>query len=74
MGSVVAYLIFTVSAFSVPLIYEHRVGLVEAVHASVRTVLGSFGGCLVWGLILGGVIVLSILLRPLLLIHPPRCQ
>ena len=29
MGSVLAYMIFTISAFSVPLIYEGRTGLVQ---------------------------------------------
>lgn len=71
MGSVLAYMIFTISAFSVPLIYEGRAGLVQAVSASARTVLGNFLVCLAWGLVLGSVIVLSILLLPLLLFTLP---
>lgn len=71
MGSVLAYLIFTVSAFSVPLIYEGRAGLVQGVSASARTVLGNFLVCLTWGIVLGGVIVTSILLLPVLLFTLP---
>jgi len=71
MGSVMAYLIFNVSAFSVPLIYEGRAGLVQGVSASARTVLGNFVVCLVWGIVLGGVIVASILLLPVLLLTLP---
>ena len=71
MGSVLAYMIFTISAFSVPLIYEGRAGLVQGVSASARTVLGNFLVCLVWGIGLGSVIVLSILLLPVLLFTLP---
>jgi len=67
MGSVLAYMIFVVSAFSVPLIYEERAGLVEAISASARAVLGNFVVCLAWGLVLGSVILLSIVLLPALL-------
>lgn len=71
MGSVLAYMIFTVSAFSVPLIYERRAGLVQAISASARTVLGNFIVCLVWGIVLGTVIVVSVLVLPLLLATLP---
>ena len=71
MGSALAYLIFAVSAFSVPLIYERRMGLVQGISASVLTVLGNFMVCIVWGIALSGVILLSILVLPLLLITLP---
>lgn len=71
MGSVIAYLIFAVSAFSVPLVYERRAGIVQGISASVRTVLGNFPVCLAWGLLLGTVIVLSILVMPVLLFTLP---
>lgn len=71
MGSVLAYLIFNISAFSVPLIYEQRASLVQGINASVRTVLGNFLVCLSWGIVLGTVIVLSILVMPLLLFSLP---
>ena len=71
MGAVIAFLIFAISAFSVPLIFEYRVNVVEAVHISVRTVFRNLPVCLGWGLILGSVIMLSILLLPLLLFVLP---
>ncbi len=67
MGSALAYIIFAVSAFSVPLIFERRAGPVQAIHASVRAVLGNFRVCLLWGLMLGVSVLLSILFMPLLL-------
>lgn len=71
MGSVLAFMIFAVSAFSVPLVYERRAGPVDAVIASVRTVFADLPACLGWGLLLGTVIVLSVLLLPLLLVTLP---
>lgn len=71
MGSVIAYMIFTVSAFAVPLIYERRASLVRAISVSARIVLGNFLVCIAWGIILGVVIVVSILLLPLLLVSLP---
>ena len=71
MGSALAYMIFAVSAFSVPLIYERRTGAVEGINTSVLTVLGNFTICLAWGIVLSVVILLSILLLPSLLITLP---
>jgi len=71
MGSVLAYLIFAVSAFAVPLIYERRAGAVQGMQISVQTVVGNFGVCLAWGIVLGTVIVVSVLLLPLLLVSLP---
>jgi uncharacterized membrane protein len=71
MGSVLAYMIFTISAFSVPLVYEGRAGLVQGISASARAVLGNFLVCLAWGITLGSVIVLSILVMPVLLFTLP---
>lgn len=71
MGSVIAYMIFAVSAFSVPLIYERRCGAVLGIQVSVRTVVGNFLVCLAWGLVLSISIVCSILLLPLLLLTLP---
>jgi len=71
MGAVLAYMIYAVSAFAVPLIYEERSDTVRAVELSVRTVLGSFFVSLAWGLILSGVILVSILVLPLLLVSLP---
>ena len=71
MGAIIAYMIFVISAFSVPLIYESRAGLVDGITTSARTVLGNFLTTLVWGLLLGTVVITSILLLPLLLLTLP---
>lgn len=71
MGSVIAYMIFAISAFSVPLIYERRCSAVQGILVSARTVIGNFPVCLAWGLVLSGVVVTSILLLPLLLLSLP---
>jgi len=71
MGSAIAFLIFTLSAFSVPLLYEQRAGTLQAINLSVRTVFGNLPICLSWGLILSVVIMASILLLPLLLLSLP---
>ena len=70
-GSVLAFMIFAISAFSVPLIYERRATVTMAIHASVRAVIGNFFVCVAWGVLLSGVIVGSIVFLPLLLIALP---
>ena len=71
MGSVLAFIIFSVSAFSVPLLHEGRANLVQAVYASVRAVLGNLLPALAWGLLLTVAMVLSIVLLPLLTVVLP---
>ncbi|WJW76534.1 DUF2189 domain-containing protein [Thiohalobacter sp. IOR34] len=71
MGAVLAGIVFTVTAFSIPLLYEGRAGLVQAVSASVRAVLGNPAASLVWGLLLGATTLVSILLLPLLCVTLP---
>lgn len=71
MGAALAYLIFAVSAFAVPLIYERRAEALQAVQTSVQAVLGDFLVCLSWGLALGTTIGLSVLLLPLLPVTLP---
>ena len=66
MGSVLAFIIFCVSAFSVPLLFEGRGTLVSAVHASVRAVFNNFFICMCWALFLSFSILLAILLLPAL--------
>lgn len=65
-GLVIAFLLFCVSAFSVPLLCERRAGLVDAVTASVRVVFGSFLPSMLWAALISGLIIGSILLLPLL--------
>lgn len=65
-GAFVALLLYTVSAFAVPLLCERRAGLVEAVVTSVKVVLGNFVPALLWGLVLAALTIASVLFLPLL--------
>ena len=71
MGSFLAFVIFCVSAFSVPLLFEGRATLIPAVNASVRTVFANFLVCMAWALVLSLLTVFSVLLLPLLLVLLP---
>lgn len=70
-GAVIAFLIFCVAAFSVPLLCENRASLVTAIVASVRTVFGNFVPAMLWALLLSSLVIGSILLLPLLPITLP---
>ncbi|HSJ47604.1 MAG TPA: DUF2189 domain-containing protein [Gammaproteobacteria bacterium] len=70
-GAVLAFVVFAVSAFSVPLLHQRRATLIQAVHASVSLVLRNFFVSIAWGLLLTGTILLSILLLPLLALVLP---
>jgi len=65
-GLIVALLLYGISAFSVPLLCERRVSLVEAVVTSVRVVSGNFGPAIFWAFLLSTATIASILLLPLL--------
>lgn len=65
-GLVVAILLFCISAFSVPLLCERRVGLVAAIVGSVRIVLGNFPLAILWAFLLSTAIIGSVLFLPLL--------
>ena len=71
MGSVLAFVILAISAFSVPLLHERRAELVQAVNASVRAVFANFPVVIGWGLILTAATFVSILLLPLLTVVLP---
>ncbi|MEI7614011.1 MAG: DUF2189 domain-containing protein [Betaproteobacteria bacterium] len=71
LGCFLAFLIFTVSAFSVPLMYYRRAGLVNAVKLSVRAVFANIIPSLQWALILSTGIIVSIVIFPLFLITFP---
>ncbi len=71
MGSVLAFLIFSISAFSVPLIYQDRANLVRAVSLSIKTLFGNFFSSIFWGVFLSIVMIVSILLLPLFIIALP---
>ena len=70
-GAVLAFFVFAISAFSVPLLHQRRASLIQAVYASVSLVLRSFLVSLAWGLLLTGTILVSILLLPLLALTLP---
>ena len=71
MGSVLAFIIFAISAFSVPLLHEGRADFVQAVQASISAVLGSFLTSIAWGLTLTGGTLLAILLLPFFMVVFP---
>ena len=71
MGGVLAFILFAVSAFSIPLIYDGRATLVPGVVASVRAVFGRFGVMMCWAFLLAVVIMGSIMALPLLLVSLP---
>jgi uncharacterized membrane protein len=70
-GAVVAFLLFAISAFAVPLLCEQRAGLVEAVVTSVRIVFGNFFTTMVWAVLLSATVIGSILALPVLLLTLP---
>jgi uncharacterized membrane protein len=65
-GLFVAFLLYCVAAFSVPLLCERRAGLVGAVVISVRVVFANFGPAILWAFLLSTVVIGSVLLLPLL--------
>lgn len=71
MGSVIAFIILSVSAFSVPLLYQNRCNLVSAISLSVKTVVGNFFASLLWGITLSFLMIISILIMPLFVITLP---
>lgn len=62
MGSVLAFIIFAVSAFAVPLLYYRRTDLAGAIGASVRGVFVNFPAMLAWAVLLATAIFASLLL------------
>jgi uncharacterized membrane protein len=71
MGGALAFAIYTVSAFSVPLLAEGRTGLIGAVSASARAVFANFFVAMAWALVLAAVTIFSILLLPLFVVALP---
>ena len=71
LGALLAFVVFAISAFSVPLLYYRRASLLSAVMLSVRAVIHNFLPCLVWAFLLASTIVISILVFPLFLVAFP---
>lgn len=63
-GGFVAFLLYCISAFAVPLLCERRCSLVAAVVSSVRLVFGNFLAAMSWGAWLAVCGMLSVLLLP----------
>jgi uncharacterized membrane protein len=71
MGTALAFAIYTISAFSVPLLFEGRATLIGAVSASVRAVFDNLRVSLPWAAILASAVMASILVLPLFIIVMP---
>ena len=71
MGGFLAFVIFCVAAFSVPLLFERRASLIQAINASVRAVFSNFFTCMLWALSLAAAIVTAVMLLPVLLVLFP---
>lgn len=71
IGIFLAFIIFSISAFSVPLLYYRRVGLVQAVYLSIAAVFANLVPTLLWALILSVGIIVSIVVFPLFLLTFP---
>ena len=71
VGAFLALGLYLVTAFSIPLLFERRAGVIPAIHASVRAVWGSLGAALVWALIIALGILSGILIPPLLMVTLP---
>lgn len=62
MGALLALIIFSTSAFAVPLLFFRRAHLARAVSASVRAVFRSFPAMLAWAVLLSGTMFATMLL------------
>lgn len=71
LAGVLPLLIFSVSAFSVPLLYYRRARLMQAVRLSVVAVSKNLMVSLLWALMLAFSIVVSIVVFPLILLTFP---
>jgi uncharacterized membrane protein len=62
MGAVLAFIIYAISAFAVPLLFYRRTDLAGAIGASVRGVFVNFPAMMAWALLLAAAIFVSLLL------------
>jgi uncharacterized membrane protein len=61
MGAVLAFILFAISAFAVPLLYYRRTDLAGAIGASVRGVFANFPVMMAWALLLSAAIFATLL-------------
>ena len=71
MGMVLALIVFNVTAFAVPLLFDRRALLVGAVTASVRAVFTNPAAMLAWAVVLGVAVIATIHIPPLLIVVLP---
>jgi uncharacterized membrane protein len=71
LGALLALMIFAISAFSVPLLYYRRAGLVKAVALSLTAVFDNLVPSILWAVILSVTIISSIIVFPLFLLTFP---
>jgi uncharacterized membrane protein len=71
IGILLAFIIFAISAFSIPLLYYRRAPLVLAVQLSVAAVFANFRYSMLWALTLAVTIIISIIIFPLFLLSFP---
>jgi uncharacterized membrane protein len=71
VGAVLAFVIFAISAFSVPLLYYRRAFLARAIGLSIAAVFANIVVSISWALILSVTIIGSILVFPLFLLSFP---
>ncbi len=73
MGLVLAFIIFAISAFSVPLLIYQGTPIVQAVVASIRAVFRNFVVAIAWALVLTLLVMTAALFLPLLPLTLPIC-
>jgi uncharacterized membrane protein len=71
IGILLAFIIFAISAFSIPLLYYRCAGLLQAVQLSVSAVFANFIYCMLWALILAITIIFSSSIFSLFLLSFP---
>lgn len=72
VGALIALFVFSFSAVSFPMLYDRDVDFVTAMVTSVRTVAKNFGPMAMWGAIIGGLMLISLLagFLPLFVVLP----
>lgn len=72
VGALIALFVFSFSAVSFPMLYDRDVDFVTAMVTSVRTVAKNFGPMVIWGAIIAGLMLISLLagFLPLFVVLP----
>ncbi len=61
VGAIIALFVFSFTAISFPMLYDRDIDFVTAMVTSVRTVTNNFAPMLLWGFIIAGLMLISIL-------------